>query len=104
MRPATALVLPVLLSLAACATGGPPPGAITDPAVDPTAGLEDAQVVRRVAPNGDVIEEYRVAGQLRVVKVTPVRGATYYLIDQDRDGQPDDGEAPMTHWKLFEWN
>lgn len=104
MRPATALVLPALLSLAACATTALPPGAVVDPAVDPTAGLENADVVRRVAPNGDVIEEYRVAGQLRVVKVTPVRGATYYLIDDNGDGQPDDRELPMTHWKLFEWN
>lgn len=104
MRPATVLVLSALLSLAACATTAPPPGAVTDPAADPTVGLENPQVVRRVAPNGDVIEEYRVGGQLRVVKVTPVRGATYYLIDDDADGRPDDRDLPMTHWKLFEWN
>jgi hypothetical protein len=103
MRPAILLVLPALLSLAACASTAPP-GAMVDPAVDPTAALEDPQVVRRVAPNGDVIEEYRVAGQLRVVKVTPVRGPTYYLIDDNGDGRPDDRELPMTHWKLFEWN
>ena len=57
-------------------------------------------------PNhGDVVSEYRVAGQLQVVKVVPSRGPTYYLIDNDGDGRPDDGSpVPPVYWKLFEWN
>ena len=37
----------------------------------PGVDLTGAQVSTRTQPNGDVIEEFRVAGQLRVVKVTP---------------------------------
>jgi hypothetical protein len=96
----TLLPLALSLGLAACAsTGGQP-----DPN-DPTANLRNAEVIQRVQDNGDVIEEYRVAGQLRVVKVTPARGPVYYLMDNDGDGRPDDG-APVSpvYWKLFEWN
>lgn len=98
MRIVPTVLLTLLLPLAGCATMAP----------DPTAGLEDADVNRRVADNGDVIEEYRVAGQLHVVKVTPVGAPTYYLIDSNGDGRLDssEGEGPVSpvYWKLFEWN
>ena len=99
MRIVPTALLTLLLALAGCATTAPG---------DPTAGLEDADVNRRVADNGDVIEEYRVGGQLQVVKVTPLRGPTYYLIDSNGDGLLDssEGEGPVSpvYWKLFEWN
>lgn len=99
MRIASTALLGLLLpvALAACAT--------MDQPADPTAGLENVDVTRQVAENGDVIEQYRVAGQLRVVKVTPARGPVYYLMDNDGDGRPDDG-APVSpvYWKLFDWN
>lgn len=95
---AASLALAIGLILGAgCAT--------TAPVNDPTAALENADVVTRTEPNGDVVSEYRVAGQLQVVKVVPSRGPTYYLIDNDGDGRPDDG-SPVSpvYWKLFEWN
>ena len=94
-------LLTLAFSLSAV-TGCATPGTATD---DPTAELANADVVTRTEPNGDVISEYRVAGQLQVVKVVPVRGPTYYLMDRDGDGRPDDG-APVSpvYWKLFEWN
>ena len=99
MRLVTTLLLTLLLPLASCATTVP---------TDPTAGLENAEVNRRTADNGDQIEEYRVAGQLHVVKVTPVTGPTYYLVDSNGDGLLDssEGEGPVSpvYWKLFEWN
>lgn len=98
-HPASCLLLSLaMLAAAGCATA---PGV----ADDPTAGLQDADTITRTAPNGDVITEYRVAGRLQVVKVTPVRGPTYYLMDRDGDGRPDNG-APVSPvlWKLFEWN
>ena len=94
--PLTVLAAALALGLAACATTG----------ADPTAGLDSADVTRTVAENGDVIEEYRVAGQLKVVKVTPSRGPAYFLVDENGDGRPDDNGEPMSrvHWKLFDWN
>ncbi|QNP39562.1 DUF2782 domain-containing protein [Lysobacter solisilvae (ex Woo and Kim 2020)] len=95
--------VPVLMAtllgaaLAGCATMGG----------DPTANLEGADVTTRMV-DGDRIEEYRVQGQLQVVKVTPRRGKAYYLIDRNGDGRLDSskGEGPVSPvmWKLFEWN
>jgi len=53
-------------------------GCATDPSaagLDPGVDLANAEVAVRTKPNGDVIEEYRVGGQMRMVKVTPARGA-----------------------------
>jgi uncharacterized lipoprotein YmbA len=93
------LALPVLaaLLLAACAS-------VPD---DPTAALVEADVVTRTESNGDVISEYRVAGQLRIVKIVPKVGVTYYLIDDDNDGRLDRrrGEGPISpvNYTLFKW-
>ena len=90
------------LLLAGCAAMG---SSRNDPAVD----LADAQVAVRTEANGDVIEEYRVAGQLRMVKVTPSRGPTYYLMDENGDGRLDKskgaGEKDISpvYWKLYGW-
>ncbi|MFC0676550.1 DUF2782 domain-containing protein [Lysobacter korlensis] len=99
MRPA-ALALTVAL-IAGCATSA-------DLADDPTTRLEGAQVTTRTEANGDLIEEYRVAGLLQIVKVTPAVGVTYYLIDEDGDGRVDatrgdnEGISPV-YYKLFGW-
>ncbi len=93
------LLLPFLLALAACAStrGGDAPG------ID----LADAQVAVRTEKNGDVIEEYRVGGQLRMVKVTPSRGAPFYLYDSDGDGKldksKDNVDVSPVYWKLYGW-
>lgn len=89
----TSLLAPAMLALAACSTTGGSPE-IPDGAVENT----------RTEANGDVITEYRVGTQLRMVKVEPVRGTAYYLYDRNGDGivDPED-RAPMTYYKLFEW-
>ncbi|PZO64508.1 MAG: DUF2782 domain-containing protein [Pseudoxanthomonas suwonensis] len=89
------LSLPMLLLLAACASTGARPDGI--PA--------DAEEAVRTMPNGDVITEYRVAGQMRAVKVVPARGPTYYLYDRDGDGLVDKAgdNPPQTYYELFKW-
>ena len=93
------IALPVLtvLALAACAS-------VPD---DPTLALTEADVVTRTESNGDTISEYRVAGQLRIVKIVPKVGVTYYLIDDDNDGRLDRrrGEGPISpvNYTLFKW-
>ena len=55
------------------------------------------------------IEEYRINGQLRYVKITPKKGKPYYLVDKDGDGQLEtrhddlNGVPPINQWLLLEW-
>lgn len=99
MRIVPTLLLALAFALAGCTTSGGQP----DPN-DPTVDLRNAEVIESVQDNGDVIQEYRVNGQLKVVKVTPKRGPTYYLMN-DGDGSPDASSTDgRVHWKLFDWN
>ncbi len=88
------------LTVSACATMN----AGAD-ASDPPTIPEDADRTVRTEDNGDVIEEYRVAGQLRIVKVTPARGPTYYLLDDNGDGRMDRGKGGVqpVYYKLYGW-
>lgn len=65
-------------------------------------------VTIRTGDNGDVVEEYRLNGQVTMVKVTPLRGPSYYLIDSNGDGRLDgkdgDGVVAPVYWKIYEWN
>lgn len=55
------------------------------------------------------VEEYRVNGKLRYVKITPRKGKPYYLVDRDGDGSLEyryddlDGVPPVNEWILLEW-
>ena len=91
-----------LSQLAALTSGGPLPGSQAGDVPEIPA---EAVAAVRTEDNGDVVTEYRVAGQLRMVKVVPVRGPTYYLVDRDGDGRmdPAKGEVPTTWFKLFSW-
>jgi hypothetical protein len=90
------LLLAGLLVLAGCATNGGGGGPVD---------VSGADVSKRALDNGDTVEEFRVGGQLRMVKVTPSRGAPYYMYDRDGDGRMDndkDGVSPV-YWKLYSW-
>ena len=92
MRQTLAIVF--ALALSACAT------------VPPEDMLANAEPLTRTEANGDVITEYRQAGALKMVKVVPFRGATYYIYDRNGDGIVNDADAkngPMTYYKLFQW-
>jgi hypothetical protein len=52
--------------------------------------------------------EYRVNGNLYMVKVQPVAGPAYYLFDLDGDGEMDvrrnePGDNNIPQWVLFSW-
>ena len=54
------------------------------------------------------IEEYRVNGKLYMIKVIPVVGPAYYLMDTDGDGslettRNDLDSPPVPNWILLEW-
>jgi len=66
------------------------------------------EVTIRVEASGDRVEEYRQNGVLYMVKVTPTRGAPYYLMDTDGNGRlnRDDRDPRISpvHWKIYEWD
>ncbi len=57
----------------------PPPPGMVDPALEPQITI--------IQKGQDRIEEYRIKGQLYMIKVTPPHGRPYYLVDQRGDGQ-----------------
>ena len=58
---------------------------------------------------GATIEEYRVNGRLFMIKVTPVVGKPYYLVDRNGDGRFEkrmgavDPGVIVPQWVLFSW-
>ena len=91
MRSLTPILATMLL--AGCAS-------MADPEVPP--GAVEAT---RTEANGDTVSEYRVQGQLRLVRVQPARGPVYYLIDSNGDGRLDanKGEVSPVYYRLYGW-
>ena len=56
------------------------------------------------------MEEYRINGRLYMVQVKPDVGPSYYLVDQDGDGQlesrMDDvyNATAVPNWIIFSWD
>ncbi len=57
----------------------------------------------------EIIEEYRINGQLYMIKITPRKGLAYFLVDTDGDGTLDsrhnelDEGLLIPKWTLFKW-
>lgn len=80
------------------------------PAAEPPADLPaEEPEVTIIQRDNDVIEEYRIQGQLYMIKVTPRRGVPYYLVDTDGDGNLETRRNEITenllipNWTLFRW-
>ncbi len=75
-------------------------------AVSSAQGNPDVTIIRM---KDRKIEEYRVNGQLYMLKVTPDVGVAYYLVDTDGDGQlesHDTGGLQMPvapQWVIIQW-
>ena len=78
----------------------PPPGFELDPAAEPQVTIRKR--------GEDTVEEYRIAGKLYMMKVTPPGGRPYYLIDERGDGKfarqesRDSGTRPPM-WVIHSW-
>ncbi len=64
--------------------------------------------VRIIRKKETTIEEYRVNGRLRYVKITPSVGKPYYMVDMDGDGSVetrynDLDNPPINQWILMRW-
>ena len=79
----------------------PPTGISADDELEP-----EVNIIKR---DDAVIQEYRMNGQLYMVKVVPVRGVPYYLIDSDGDGSLDSRHREMDpglvvpSWMIYRW-
>lgn len=79
----------------------PPTGIGSDDELEP-----EVSIIKR---DDAVIQEYRMNGQLYMVKVIPVRGVPYYLIDSDGDGSLDSRHREMDpglvvpSWMIYRW-
>jgi len=80
----------------------PLPPKIQDEQIEPTVTIREEEE--------RLIEEYRMNGQVYMVKITPKVGIPYYYIDTDGDGRLEldvDQQAlnPVqpVYWKIKEW-
>ena len=77
----------------------PPPRIVDDGA------LTEAPQITIVKKKGETIEEYRINGQLYMMKVTPAHGVPYYMHKEDQEGGwlMDGPTQPLSipKWTLF---
>ncbi len=76
-----------------------PPGLLETP-------MEPQVTIRKRGE--DTVEEYRIAGKLYMVKVTPPHGVPYYLVDSKGDGtfsrqEPTDTGLRVPMWVIKEF-
>ena len=75
-------------------------------AAEPEADEPEITITRSQT---EIIEEYRANGQLYMIKITPRKGFSYYLVDTDGDGSLDsrknelDEGLLIPQWTLFRW-
>jgi hypothetical protein len=90
MRAQLLLLIALALAIPALADEIPPPPKMEPaPEIAPPPGVSDADMEPQVTISHrgqDKIEEYRVRGQVYMVKVTPRYGKPYYLVPR-KDGQ-----------------
>lgn len=84
----------------------PPPPDIPEPI---RSGESIEPEVTIIQKNDSTVEEYRMNGNLYMVKITPAVGAPYYLMDRDGDGMMEfrtsklGNDMVVPQWVLFEW-
>ena len=111
MQQKLGLILLACLALCAEAATNLPPNLEPVPDVPPPPiGAVDKDVaepeVTIVKKGADTVEEYRIHGELYMLKVTPAHGKSYYLMkeDQGSDWTRMDGPNPplvVPKWVLF---
>lgn len=76
----------------------PPAGMELDPAAEPQVTI--------VKKGKETVEEYRINGELYMMKITPAHGVPYYLMKEDQEGGWSRLEGPnppliIPKWVLF---
>ena len=86
----------------------PAPPELPDPVESGEAIEPEVTIIQR---DDATIEEYRINGQLYMVKVTPAVGPPYFLIDNDGNGSMETrqmgniyNDVIVPQWVLFTWD
>ena len=85
----------------------PAPPVLPDPVESGEAIEPEVTIIQR---DDATIEEYRINGQLYMVKVTPVVGPHYYIMDKYGDGSMETrmgniyNDVVVPQWVLFTWD
>lgn len=87
------------------ATGIEKPPVLPDPLVDGETIEPEINIIQR---DDRTIEEYRINGQLYMVRVVPTVGVPYYFIDTDGDGSLESQQHELAghivpNWILLKW-
>lgn len=89
----------------------PPAGTPSPPSSQPSSqppGLIPPGVTISPGPD-DMIQEYRYNGRLYMIKVTPHKGYSYYLVDTNGDGNLDshrtglESNVLIPQWTILRW-
>ncbi len=70
-------------------------------------GAESGVVIQ--APKQKTVNEYRVNGKLYMIRINPEKGAPYYLVDADGDGNLETRTNELSpnflipSWVVFSW-
>ncbi len=104
---ASLLSLPLLLSAAEPPPPPPVPEATLPPSIGVDEGLQpEVSIIKR---DDAEIHEYRLNGALYMIKVIPVVGPAYYLIDTTGDGDLNsrrnelDPAFVVPSWMILRW-
>jgi hypothetical protein len=75
----------------------PSPGAVPfdDPSLEPEVTIRER--------GGEKIEEYRIAGRLYAIKITPKHGVPYFLVDIKGDGNFSRYDGPGENLSVPLW-
>lgn len=108
MRLLLAILMTGLMSVPAFAEPDSPAAPPAGPGPDINDPLQQPQIIVRPTPSGEV-EEYRMGGQLYMVKITPEKGISYYLVDSDGDGSLETrrnelgSDFAVPQWTIKRW-
>lgn len=99
-----------VLALAASMTGwaadkapAPPKGAVPVPDGAPAAREPVEPEITIRSKGRERIEEYRLNGNLYMIRITPSKGRPYYLVDQTGRGQFVRHEGPAAPTAVPQW-
>lgn len=99
----------LILPMTALAADNVPPDLEPLPEVPPPPVVQDGvdePEVTIIQKDGETIEEYRINGELYMLKITPKNGVPYYLQKEDQNGgwSRFDGPSPplsIPKWVIF---